>query len=253
MSKSENLLVKFLIALVGITIGAVVVLSIIAYQIGVDELEKPNRIAIIGGLLSMVGGIAGAFGAYFIAKWQMTILLERQDEKDRKKIAWEININKKQEALQILNIKISEFQKLKEEYVKCTITIMDYLEVNDSEDIINPDTLFSRYADKVETCIESANELEKAYQIIFSYKSFFSGDFAEEIEEFKEKYKEFNSNLFDFLHFSNYMGNEYPFEEFSENWLKEKKKMNQSVGVISFLLKEQMKNLDLELFEIVNI
>lgn len=54
MKKSEDLLVKILIVLAGLTIGVVVVLTIIAYQIGVDELEKPNRIAIISGLLSML-------------------------------------------------------------------------------------------------------------------------------------------------------------------------------------------------------
>ncbi|KOS60891.1 hypothetical protein FJQ98_20525 [Lysinibacillus agricola] len=81
MNKSEKLLVNVLISLAGLTISVVVVLTIIAYQIGVGELEKPNRIAIISGLLSMVGGIAGAFGAYFVATYQM----KKQIEHDKKK------------------------------------------------------------------------------------------------------------------------------------------------------------------------
>ncbi|MFE3576886.1 hypothetical protein [Lysinibacillus sp. NPDC059133] len=82
MNKSENLLVKFLIALAALTIGVVIVLTIIAFQIGVNELEKPNRIAIVSGLLSMVGGIAGAFGAYFVATYQMNKQIEHEKKKE---------------------------------------------------------------------------------------------------------------------------------------------------------------------------
>ncbi|TQR26859.1 hypothetical protein C7Y47_24035 [Lysinibacillus sphaericus] len=82
MSKNENLLVKVLIALAGLTIGVVVVLTIIAFQIGVDELEKPNKIAIISGLLSMFGGIAGAFGAYAVATYQLNKQIEHEKKKE---------------------------------------------------------------------------------------------------------------------------------------------------------------------------
>lgn len=84
VKKSEDLLVKILIVLAGLTIGVVVVLTIIAYQIGVDELERPNRIAIISGLLSMFGGIAGAIGAYAIATYQMNRQFKYDKYKEEK-------------------------------------------------------------------------------------------------------------------------------------------------------------------------
>lgn len=101
MRKSENLLVKFLIALSVITIGVVVVLTIIAYQIGVDELEKPNRIAIISGLLSMFGGIAGAFGAYAVATYQTNKKFEH--EKRKEDVQKKNQIKKTLKKLELLN------------------------------------------------------------------------------------------------------------------------------------------------------
>lgn len=96
MNKSEKLLVNILIALAGITIGVVVVLTIIAFQIGVDELEKPNRVAIISGLLSMFGGIAGAFGAYAVATYQTNKQFEHEKKKEE--------IQRKENILSILKI-----------------------------------------------------------------------------------------------------------------------------------------------------
>ncbi|MFJ6264240.1 hypothetical protein ACIQGW_04360 [Lysinibacillus xylanilyticus] len=93
MKKSENILYKVLILLVIITILAVVSLTIISYQIGVGKLEQTNRSAIIGGLLSMAGGIAGAFGAYFIARMQMKKQLELQYKKEEEKMIKEVKIN----------------------------------------------------------------------------------------------------------------------------------------------------------------
>ncbi|MCK1987149.1 hypothetical protein MPH48_03425 [Lysinibacillus fusiformis] len=123
MGKSENLLVKFLIALAGITIGVVVILTIIAYQIGVDELEKPNRIAIISGLLSMIGGIAGAFGAYLIARMQMTKQLDLQYKKEEEKMIKEIKINNYLKVLEIGDALLQSLIKLNRLLVESTVEI----------------------------------------------------------------------------------------------------------------------------------
>ncbi len=123
MNKSENLLVKFLIALAGITIGVVVILTIIAYQIGVDELEKPNRIAIISGLLSMIGGIAGAFGAYLIARMQMTKQLDLQYKKEEEKMIKEIKINNYLKVLEIGDALLQSLIKLNRLLVESTVEI----------------------------------------------------------------------------------------------------------------------------------
>lgn len=79
MSKSENNLFKFLIILVIITIIAVLSLFIISFQIGVGKLEQTNTSTIIGGLLSLVGGFAGAMGAYVVARYQVD--QEKKQEK----------------------------------------------------------------------------------------------------------------------------------------------------------------------------
>ncbi|PCD84789.1 hypothetical protein CNQ87_10635 [Lysinibacillus fusiformis] len=123
MSKNENILVKVLIALAGLTIGVVVVLTIIAFQIGVDELEKPNRIAIISGLLSMVGGIAGAFGAYLIARMQMTKQLDLQYKKEEEKMIKEIKINNYLKVLEIGDALLQSLIKLNRLLVESTVEI----------------------------------------------------------------------------------------------------------------------------------
>jgi len=71
LRKVENILMAFLIILAGATIVGGVTLTIIAYQIGVENLEANNRSTIIGGLLSMAGGAVGAMGAYMVARHQM--------------------------------------------------------------------------------------------------------------------------------------------------------------------------------------
>lgn len=107
MSKSEKFLIRLLITLAVFVIGVVVVLTIIAYQIGVDELERPNRIAIISGLLSMVGGVAGAFGAYFVATYQMKKQIEHEKKKEARQKAELLEHSLKK--LDLLNEEAIEF------------------------------------------------------------------------------------------------------------------------------------------------
>ena len=58
---------------------------------------------IVGGLLSLLGGIFGAVGAYLVAKFNMDQQLNRQYRKEYEKIIVEMYINKYQEILLILN------------------------------------------------------------------------------------------------------------------------------------------------------
>lgn len=182
MGKSENLLVKFLIALAGITIGVVVILTIIAYQIGVDELEKPNRIAIISGLLSMFGGIAGAFGAYFIAKWQLNVVLDRQYEKEKSKFAWEIKVNKKLEMVQILNNKINDLDGFRKKYLIYNTELNSYLTKRiEQESNIKEIKLLPAFPQKTLKSIDELSDLLFKFKVLFSYESFYSDDFFEKL------------------------------------------------------------------------
>ncbi len=61
--------------------------------------DSTNKSTIIGGILSMLGGAIGAFGAYFVARMQMTKQLDLQYNKEREKMIVEIKINKFQELL----------------------------------------------------------------------------------------------------------------------------------------------------------
>jgi len=151
VNKSENLLVKFLIALAGVTIGVVVVLTIIAFQIGVDELEKPNRIAIISGLLSMVGGIAGAFGAYFVATYQM----KKQFENQEKNRALELKINKSNIALNKL-VGLKEFvHKIKGELTNMEVEVIKAVSRRERFLLLNKyDLIDKNYRDQLKLDID---------------------------------------------------------------------------------------------------
>ncbi|KAA0546050.1 hypothetical protein FZW96_17180 [Bacillus sp. BGMRC 2118] len=71
-------------------------------QIGPGDLTGYTA-TIIGGFLSLLGGIFGAVGAYLVAKFNMDEQLNRQYRKEYEKIIIEMYINKYQEMLIILN------------------------------------------------------------------------------------------------------------------------------------------------------
>lgn len=64
-----------------------------------SESMDPNTSNIISGVLSMIGGIAGAFGAYYVATVQMKKQFKKQD-KDR---VIELKILKLNETLELIN------------------------------------------------------------------------------------------------------------------------------------------------------
>ncbi|WP_312507410.1 hypothetical protein [Lysinibacillus sp.] len=164
MKKSEDLLVKFLIALAGLTIGVVVVLTIIAFQIGVEELEKPNRIAIISGLLSMVGGIAGAFGAYFIARMQMTKQLDLQYKKEEEKMIKEIKINNYLKALENGDALLQSLSKLHRLLLESLI------------DISADDQSFIKYEKNINTQLQEIKALStklNIYEVFYDQNALF--------------------------------------------------------------------------------
>lgn len=246
MKKSEDLLVKFLIALAGLTIGVVVVLTIIAFQIGVDELEKPNRIAIISGLLSMVGGIAGAFGAYFIAKWQMTNLLDLQFKREHEKMILEIKINKFQEIIYFLNHIKKEFN-LFERTFHSHVAYTQHL-LNESQDVEGFMKMYSlKQCDKVE---ESLNKLSKDYVEIFKYKVFLDSDIMSQTYIFRDGLELFTVPLSNYLYFL-FIEDGDSKEEVRTKWIKETEKMEWEVLAFEAKIKIQIVSLETQLNKLI--
>ncbi|KKK39493.1 hypothetical protein WQ57_02040 [Mesobacillus campisalis] len=78
---------------------AVTVWAITIQSLGVDST---NKATIISGLLSMFGGMVGAFSAYLIARAQITKQLDLQDKKDRNRVLLETRLRKAEEVLEVL-------------------------------------------------------------------------------------------------------------------------------------------------------
>lgn len=81
--------------------------GIIVMGIQVIGEDSPNQATIFSGVLSMVGGLAGALGAYFVATYQMTKQFEhgnRKEEKQRKE-----TIEQVLKKLEYLNSETIEF------------------------------------------------------------------------------------------------------------------------------------------------
>lgn len=252
VGKSENLLVKFLIALAGITIGVVVFLTIIAYQIGVDDLEKPNRIAIISGLLSMFGGIAGAFSAYLIAKMQLTKQLELQDKKNREMFLAELNIKRAEDALNIL------FE-----------TRMDYFNLKGSWDGYVADCngvtenligiKFDKHKLKNEFLLEEVeNKRDKfiyTYNKIYSLRPHFKELIYEIINEQEKFFKPLTVEVNEILSISLGLGKENQFSnyvEFRKKWIPRVRNVEKNFDNVIELIHSQILIFEEEIANIMN-
>lgn len=77
-------------------------LSLWALTIQYIGVDNANKATIISGLLSMIGGMIGAFSAYLIARAQITKQLDLQDQKDRGRILLGIRLSKAEETLDVI-------------------------------------------------------------------------------------------------------------------------------------------------------
>lgn len=252
MGKSENLLVKFLIALAGITIGVVVILTIIAYQIGVDDLEKSNRIAIISGLLSMVGGIAGAFSAYLIARMQLTKQLELQDKKNREMFLAELNIKRAEDALNILfetRMAYFNFKGIWDSYV------IDCDGV--SEDLIG--TKFDTHELKNEFIIEEIDnkrdEFIRTFNKILTLRPHFKKLIFEIIDEQEKLFKPLTLEVNEIMYISLGLGKDNQFSsyaEFRKKWIPRVRSMEKKFDNVIDIIHSQIIIFEEEIDNIMN-
>lgn len=90
---NKSVITLLLISIIGFLIA---VYASLMQVFGIQSVEKAT---IISGVLSMIGGFAGALGAYFVASNQMNKQFQKQD-KDR---VIELRIEKLNETLEIIN------------------------------------------------------------------------------------------------------------------------------------------------------
>ncbi|RDV26298.1 hypothetical protein [Lysinibacillus capsici] len=191
--------------------------------------DSSNKAAIIGGILSMFGGLIGAFGAYFIAKWQMNVLLERQYEKEKSKFTWEIKVNKKLEVISILNNKINELDLFRKEFLSHNSTVRIYLRKMIKE---NPDikaiTLPQGYIEECEKFLDMITNFALTFQILFSYKSFYSKDFLNLLEKLDKDLLQSYKIIIKDISKNDWEIKCSP-EEFYDNWYEEDCKIEKEI------------------------
>jgi len=134
---------KSLTTILLIAIGLFLI-AIYASIIQVFGIQSEDKATIIGGILSMVGGALGAFGAYKVAVWQTNQTIEH----DR-----EIRIREK---------KVEKLEELKAAFVSCHLTLEDvYKECYKQHDLIR-------------------ESMEKGYTV-FNKENFITPDIENEI------------------------------------------------------------------------
>gem|GEM_PF-6056701 len=167
MGKGEKKLLFFLSIIACFTFFAVIILTVMAYQIGVDKLEANNRSVIIGGLFSFGGGAIGALSAYLIARIQLTKQLELQDEKERKRILLEIKMKKAEEVLEILHQTKQSLFEMEDCWMNFQLEVTKYL-------IDRHKYFYEAGKNLNKSNLEvSRDEFLKSYERTYKYKSYF--------------------------------------------------------------------------------
>lgn len=108
---------KKILEIVLICFVIIFLFSLFTLMIQVVGNDSSNKATILSGLLSMIGGAAGAFSAYFIARWQMDKQLDLQYKKEKEKIIVELKINKTNEIINIYNDVLNEIASFEEKWI----------------------------------------------------------------------------------------------------------------------------------------
>ncbi|QUG41572.1 hypothetical protein KD050_20245 [Psychrobacillus sp. INOP01] len=111
----------------------ILLLSVIGFLIAIYALlmqafgiQSGDKATIISGILSMVGGFAGALGAYFVASNQMNKQFQHEKRKEEKQSKEQILHTLKK--LKILNEDIINFvEHLESEFIKLDIDDIDVI------------------------------------------------------------------------------------------------------------------------------
>ncbi|OXS70223.1 hypothetical protein B1B04_18850 [Lysinibacillus sp. KCTC 33748] len=252
MEKGEKNLLIFLSALAGATFFAVIILTILAYQIGVEKLEADNKSVIIGGLFSLGGGAIGALSAYLIARMQLTKQLELQDEKDRKRILLEIKMKKAEEVLEILYQTRSIYFELQGSWAGYLLDQNNYMKncVRNKEEVNYDDFLNKGLIGQLEL---HRDRFINKYGECYIYKSYFK-DLITNIEECHTEYfKDLTLNINGVLmHFS---GTNYRYTNYIDMYRDIKyliKEVDDRFDLVYTKILEHIKSFEEELQEQYN-
>lgn len=103
-----NKLNKYLIIFLGVMLSTFLI-AMFGLLVQTLNIQSTELSTIVGGILSMVGGMIGAFGAYLVASFQIKKNLELEKERLR---FFELSHNKRAlKKLQLLNKFIIDFSK----------------------------------------------------------------------------------------------------------------------------------------------
>lgn len=132
----------------------VFVVSIYALIFQVIGNDSPNKATIFSGVLSMIGGIVGALGAYFVASNQMNKQFEHEKKKEEKQRKETIEQTLKK--LEYLNSEVIEFIRYfgvefakpynEERIAKLEFSKVDLLWIVNSVNAINHEVLKEGYS-----------------------------------------------------------------------------------------------------------
>lgn len=230
---------------------AVLFIIFIAYVATQTALiNDVNRATIIGGVLSMFGGIVGALGAYFIARLQMTKQLDLQYKKERQKMILEININKHQEVIAFINDIKKQFNKYEDEYTNYNFHIRDKINSQDETGIDRMSLIESLNIEKYFKCRDLFNEIIENYNLIFTFKVFFKDDFIRQLEGFNEGLYKFKFDVNNYMLF-NYMNREYSRTELQSERVEKEEKIYLKLVAIESDLNIQLGYIETELYNLL--
>ncbi|WP_163536263.1 hypothetical protein [Gracilibacillus sp. YIM 98692] len=189
---------------------AVSIWALTIQYIGVDD---PNKATIISGLLSMLGGMVGAFAAYLIARAQITEQLDLQDKKDRSRVLLEIRLRKAEEILDILTRTRMTFFSLHGTWTSVFMDYSNYIESHWTEDVKYEDMKNEKLLEALD---KQRDEFIKTYSECYKFKPYFP-DLITNIE------KEHNDFLKDLTLGINavvyrFSGVDYTYKTYKELW-----------------------------------
>jgi hypothetical protein len=160
--------------------------SIWALAIQYIDVDSSNKATIISGVLSMLGGMVGAFSAYLIARAQITKQLNLQDEKDRSRVLLEIRLRKAEEVLENLTKTRSAFFTLQGSWTTYHQDYISYIRANRDKDINYEDM---KNDDLIEHLQKYRDEFIWTYWDCYKYKPYFPDIIAEIKKDHEELFK----------------------------------------------------------------
>jgi hypothetical protein len=222
--------------------------SIWALAIQSIDVDSSNKATIISGVLSMLGGMVGAFSAYLIAREQITKQLVLQDQKDRSRVLLEVRLRKAEEVLENLTKTKSGFFNLQGSWTTYLQDCISYMNANRDKNIDYEDMKNDALIEVVE---KYRDEFVWTYIDCYKFKPYFP-DILDKIKKdhdelFKGLTWDINQIVFRFT------GVDYKFESYKKLWNSIEKKVTNVDANFEAILNKIDDHINTTEKEIVNI